>query len=115
MLAIPRESLKVKKSLKNYQSGFITKVNPPSEMLDVYCYEFTTEELEEFEDNSKAVPLSRVYPPTDITDLYCYEFTTGELAEFEANSKAVPLLKIAEVHCYDFTSDENQPDVVECK
>ncbi|MBC6424790.1 MAG: hypothetical protein GDA38_27525 [Hormoscilla sp. SP12CHS1] len=57
----------------------------------------------------------------DLINVYCYEFTKGELEEFEANSKAVPLprevhpYKIAEVHCYDFTSDENQPDVVECK
>lgn len=100
----------------NYETGLIPKVTRPAEMIDVYCYEFTTDELAaEFEANSKAVPLPIVDLPTDITDIYCYEFTTDELAEFEANSKVVPLPKMAEVHCYDFTSDENQPDVVECK
>lgn len=104
----------------NYETGLIPKVRP-ADMIDVYCYEFTTGELEEFEANSKAVPLPRIAHHTDITDIYCYEFTTDELAEFEANCKAVPLPRvvypseIAEVHCYDFTSDENQPDVVECK
>jgi hypothetical protein len=104
-----------------YKTGLIPKVTRPVDMIDVYCYEFTARELEEFEANSKAVHLPRIANHTDITDIYCYEFTTDELAEFEENSKAVPLPKvvypseIAEVHCYDFTSDENQHDVLECK
>ena len=83
----------------NYQSGFILKRTRPTDLINVYCYEFTKDELEEFEANGKAVSLPRVDLPTDITNLYCYEFTTDKLAEFEANNKAVTLPRV--VHPYE--------------
>ena len=51
-----------------------------TEDSQVYCYEFSSHDLEKFEFNCQAIPLSLspMTRPTKITEVYCYEFPIME-------------------------------------
>ena len=57
---------------------FTQKATRLNEESQVYCYKFTSHDLEKFEFNCQAIPLSPITRPSEIGEVYCYEFLIME-------------------------------------
>ena len=86
MAALPKPNRKITASefkkklieneLRSHRSSFVSipKTSRIAEDTQIYCYEFTSQDLEKFEFNCQAIPLSPMTRPPEISDsdVHCY-------------------------------------------